>query len=293
MATLHERKARAFALWAQVSGDSSLRREAKRAETAAQTTREMHINRTARASGGNTAGEDRPETQDRPAAEDGLVVERLLTRGQAAHARAVLEYVATNTPCPEPEVRLAVLMLVLRTARAGTGNLTGQDLTGWVQDDAARVLEQLVAEDWLRLPGTVADVMASRPEDPTPITVPTLLPEQPRPFKFGKNNRSRISGWAQKVAGDRKLRKKKAGAATRLLALCTAAHSRPDGCLGSLQDGGLPLDRVAAFCGVSPEHVAEHADLLVTADWLTETVTDQGQLQGQLTERALPLSALL
>ncbi|MGW4042205.1 hypothetical protein [Streptomyces sp. NPDC004721] len=132
------------------------------------------------------------------------------------------------------------------------------------------MLQRLVTADWLRLPGTVAEVMASRPEDPTTITVPPLLPEQPRPFTFGKTTRARISGWAQKVVGDRKIRKKKLGAVTRLLALYTAAHNRPAGRLGHVEDGGLHLDRVAAFCSLPPDHVAEHADLLVTADWLAE-----------------------
>ncbi|MGX1887419.1 hypothetical protein [Streptomyces sp. NPDC055287] len=45
LAQLHERKARAFALWADVTGDASLRHEAKRAESAAQITRDMHANR--------------------------------------------------------------------------------------------------------------------------------------------------------------------------------------------------------------------------------------------------------
>ncbi|MFD0492760.1 hypothetical protein [Streptomyces rhizosphaericus] len=120
----------------------------------------------------------------------------------------MLDYVAAHSPHPEAEVRLAMLMLTLRAARAGTGNVTGQDLTGWLQDDAERVLGRLVTGGWLRLPGTVAEVMASRPEDPVEVTVPTLLPEQPRPFTFGKTTRARISGWAQKVVGDRKLRKR-------------------------------------------------------------------------------------
>ncbi|WP_322887981.1 hypothetical protein [Wenjunlia vitaminophila] len=279
LAELHERKARAFALWADVSGDVSLRHEAERAEKAAQTTREMHENRVGLPFG-DTAGRNGP------------VVVRLLTRKQATHARAVLDYVA-RAPHPEPEVRLAVLMLTLRAARAGTGNITGQDLIGWLQNHAERVLELLVAADWLRLPGTVAEVMASRPEAPTAITVPTLLPEQPRPFDFGKTTRSRISGWAQKAVGDRKIRKKKGGAATRLLALYTAAHTRPDGRLSSPEDGGLHLDHVAAFCALPPELVAEHAELLVAADWLVEADTTGGRLSGQLTERVLPLSGLL
>lgn len=281
LADLHERKARAFALWADVSGDGSLRHEARRAEKAAQTAREMHANRSGRPLGDTSQGADQP------------VVERVLTRAQGGHARAVLDYVAAHAPHPEAEVRLAVLMLTLRAARAGTGNVTGQDLAGWLQDDAERVLQQLVTSDWLRLPGTVAEALASQSENPTAVTVPTLLPEQPRPFSFGKTPRAKISGWAQKVAGDRKLRKKKLGATTRLLALYTAAHARPDGRLGHLQDGGLDLQQAAAFCTLSPAQVTEHAELLIGADWLAEATTTQGRLSGRLAERVLPLGGML
>ncbi|MFJ4013455.1 hypothetical protein [Streptomyces sp. NPDC090026] len=275
LAELHDRKARAFRLWADVGGDASLRHEAVRAEKAAQTTREMHANR-----GGPQPG-------------GGPLVERLLTRQQAVHARAVLEYVAAHAPEPRAEVRLAVLMLTLRAARAGTGNVTGQDLAGWLSDSAEGVLEQLVEADWLRLPGTVAEVMASRPEDPTTVTVPALLPERSRPFDFGKTPRARISGWAQKVVGDRKLRKKKATAATRLLALYTAAHARAEGGLGPAEDGGLDLERAAAFCDLRSDRIAEHVDLLLAADWLAEADTTDGWLHGRLAERTLPLGGLL
>ncbi|MFD7165325.1 hypothetical protein [Streptomyces violascens] len=280
LAELHERKARAFALWADVSGDASLREEAKRAEKAAQTTREMQNNRVGRIIGGTGSG-------DEP------VVERLLTQKQAMHARTVLEYVEAHAPHPEAEVRLAVLMLTLRAARAGAGNVTGQDLTGWLQGDAERVLDQLVAADWLHLPGTVAEALASQPENPTAITVPTLLPEQPRPFTFGKTTRSKLSGWAQKGVGDRKIRKKKLGAATRLLALYAAAHTSPDGRLGHPEDDGLPLNQAAAFCTLLPDQVAEHVELLVAADWLTDADATGGRLRGRLAERILPLGGLL
>ncbi|MEU9547064.1 hypothetical protein [Streptomyces mirabilis] len=279
LAELHERKARAFRLWTDVSGDGSLRHEAHRAEKAAQTTREMHANR-----GGQPIG----DTVD-----DGPVVERLLTRQQAVHARTVLDYVQAHAPHPEAEVRLAVFMLTLRAARAGTGNVTGQDLTGWLQDDAGRVLQQLVDADWLRLPGTVAEVMASRSEDHVAVTVPALLPDRPHPFTFGKTTRARISGWAQKVVGDRKIRKKKATAAARLLALYAAAHARPDGRLGRAEDGGIRLEKAAAFCALPPDRIAEHAELLVAADWLAEADTAGDRLRGQLTERVLPLGGLL
>jgi hypothetical protein len=279
LAELHERKARAFRLWADASGDDSLHHEAERAEKAVQSTLEMHANRTGQFPGDTADGAQ--------------LVERLLSRQQAVHARIVLDHTAAHAPHPQAEVHLAVLMLTLRAARAGTGNVTGQDLTGWLQDDAEGVLERLVAADWLRLPGTVAEVLGSRPEDPTAFTVPALLPEQPRPFTFGKTTRARVSGWAQKIVGDRKIRKKKAGAATRLLALYTAAHSRPDGGLGHPEDGGLDLPRAAAFCALPFDQVAEQAELLVAAGWLTDADTADGKLRGQLAERVLPLSGLL
>ncbi|WP_319023139.1 hypothetical protein [Streptomyces phaeolivaceus] len=280
LAELHERKARAFGLWADVSGDDSLRHEAHRAEKAAQTTLEMHANRGGQAIG-DTADGSVP------------VVERLLTRTQAVHARTVLDYVQAHAPHPEPEVHLAVLMLTLRAARAGAGNVTGQDLTGWLQDDAERVLQLLLDADWLRLPGSIGEVMAARPEGPVAVTVPALLPEQPRPFTFGKVTRARISGWAQRAVGDRKIRKKKATASARLLALYTAAHTRPDGRLGHAQDGGLHLDQATAFCALTPDQVAEHVELLVAADWLAEADIAGDRLRGQLTERVLPLGGLL
>ncbi|MEU6351612.1 hypothetical protein ABZ896_20090 [Streptomyces sp. NPDC047072] len=280
LAELHERKGRAFRLWADVSGDGSLHHEAKRAEKAAQTTREMDQNRTGAPAEDAVGG-------------DGPAVERLLTRQQAVHARTVLEYAHSNAPYPEAEVRLAVVMLTLRAARAGTGNVTGQDLTGWLPDDAERVLERLVEADWLRLPGTVADAMASLPEEATTFTVPALLATEPRPLALGKTTRARISGWAQKAVGDRKIRKKKLGAATRLLALYTAAHTRPDGRLGHAADGGLPLEKAAAFCSLPLDEVTGHTELLVTADWLAEADTAAGKLRGQLAERVLPLGGLL
>nr|WP_203723216.1 hypothetical protein [Streptomyces coelicoflavus] len=281
LAELHERKSRAFARWADVTGDTSLQEEADRAAAAAQTTREMDANR-----------------HGVPVGEDGPLVERLLTRGQGVHARDVLEHVRVDSPLPEAEARLAVLMITLRAARAGTGNVTGQDLSGWLQGDAEQVLQALADVGWLLLPEDVTadDALMSRPEEPTQVTVPTLIPTQPRPFFFGKVTRARLSGWAQKVVGDRKLRKKKAGPATRLLAVYTAAHSRPDGCLGGVgEDGdGLALDTVASFCGLRPEDVAEHAGLLVAAGWLAEEVdTAGGRLRGRLAERVLPLSGLL
>ena len=280
LATLHERKAQAFTRWAEATGDHGLLAEAKRAAKAATTTREMHANRFG--------------TQVGDAAPDGnrALVERLLTVSQAEHARAVLAYVNAHTPRPEADARLAVLMLVLRAARTGHGNLTGQDLIGWLPDRAEHVLQQLVDTDWLRLSGSVADAMVARSEDPTSFTIPTLLPDAAHPLTLGKTARARISGWAQKAVGDRKIRKKKLGAVTRLLAVYAAAHSSPDGHLGRPGEG-LALLQAATFAALPCEQVAEHAQLLIAADWLSEADTTNGVLRGRLTERVLPLGGLL
>ncbi|MGC9409973.1 hypothetical protein [Streptomyces sp. DZ1-3] len=56
---------------------------------------------------------------------------------------------------------------------------------------------------------------------------------------------------------------------------------------------GVGLDAVASFCGLRSEDVAEHAELLVAADWLAEADTAGGTLRGRLGARILPLSGLL
>ncbi|WP_030906731.1 hypothetical protein [Streptomyces sp. NRRL F-5126] len=277
---LHDRKARAFAQWADVCGDASLHEDADRAAKAAVTCREMHDNR----AGGPLGGLLSTGEQAAP---------RLLTRTQAEHARTVLGHLGALAPGHEPPVHLAVLMLTLRAARAGIGNVTGQDLGGWLQGDAERVLDALVAAGWMRMPCTAAEALDARPEDPTAVTVPTLLPDGQRPFTLGKVTRARISGWAQKVVNDRKLRKKKSPPAARLLAVYTAAHTRVDGGLGHAEDDGLDLAEAAAFCAVPPEEVAEHVERLLTADWLSEGSAEEGRLRGRLSDRVLHLSALL
>ncbi|GHJ21498.1 hypothetical protein TPA0909_31120 [Streptomyces albus] len=98
MAGLHERKARAFQRRADVSGDGFLRHGARRAQKAAQTIREMHENRGGPPTGGTVSGSE-------------PVVEWLLTRAQAGHARTVLGCVAARAPYSEAEAHMAVLTL--------------------------------------------------------------------------------------------------------------------------------------------------------------------------------------
>ncbi|MFD6334235.1 hypothetical protein ACFWGI_32270 [Streptomyces niveus] len=271
LASLHDRKARAFTTWADVTGDGSLRAEARRAKQASASVRLQQKQRTGQ-------GAER-------------AVARVLTgRNQWEHARGVLAYVRDHAPVPGPEGRLLTLLLTLRTASRGSGNITALDVNGVPLGDAERLFQGLVDAGWLRLPGTVADLVASTSENPTRIIVPSLLPhdEDRGPFDFGKSMRAKLSGWAQKVVGDRKLRKKKTSAAVRLLALACAAHSSAD---GRLRPGrGLEVEALAALCAVEPAEIAELVDQLVAAEWLTDVSVTGTHVTGRLCERVLDLS---
>jgi hypothetical protein len=279
LADFQERKARAFTLWADATGEGALRWEARRAEQAAATDRLQHQQRTA---GIIVDG-------------SGPAVARLLTvPAQWEHARSVLAHVADHTPLPGPEARLLVLMLTLRTGHTGTGNLVGQDVTALGLTDPEDLVEKLTGCGWLTLPGTVGDLLASRPENPTPITVPSLTPREGKagPFTFGKKTRPKLSGWAQKIVSDKKLRKAKATAGTRLLALTLATQTSADGRLGP-GGQGLALDALTAWTPVDSGELQHLVDQLTTADWLTDATLTDTHLTGQLTERVLPLTCPL
>ncbi|MFC9925900.1 hypothetical protein [Streptomyces sp. NPDC127190] len=278
LAGLQERKARAFTAWADATGDGALRWEAQRAERAAATIRLQHQYRT-----GGIAGVDGP------------AVPRLLTvPTQWEHVRSVLAYVVGHSPLPGPEARLLVLMVTLRTAHTGTGNLVGRDLTGLGLTDPEGLVEQLTGCGWLTLPGTAGELVASRPEDPVPVTVPSLVPraDGTGPFTFGRKMRPRLSGWAQKVVSDKKLRKAKAGAGTRLLALTLATRTDASGRLGPGGEG-IPHGALASWVPVGTGELRHLVDQLTAADWLTDAALTDTHLTGRLTERVLPLTCPL
>ncbi|WP_460062800.1 hypothetical protein [Streptomyces sp. YKOK-I1] len=278
LADLHERKAHAFTTWAEVTGDSTLRREAVRAEQAAAAARSQHLQRTG-------LGADA----------DGPGVSRVLNAPvQWEHVRSVLAHVADHNPLPGPDARLLVLMLTLRTAHTGTGNVVGQDVTALGLTDPQELVEQLTDCGWLVVPGTAEELLASRPESPTAVIVPSLAPGEDGsgPFTFSRKTRPRLSGWAQKIVSDRKLRKAKATAGTRLLALTLATRTNGSGRLGP--DGqGIALSSLTAAIPVDPGELRHLVDQLTAADWLTEAALTDTHLTGRLTERVLPLTCPL
>ncbi|MFE8911351.1 hypothetical protein [Streptomyces globisporus] len=278
LADLHARKAEAFNAWAEVTADTGLRLDAQRAEQAAATARLQHLHRIGQAPDG-----------------EGPAVARLLTApAQWNHARAVLAHVAQNAPLPGAEARLLVVMVTLRTAQAGVGNLVGQDIKGLPLRDPEHLVGQLVESGWLGISGTVEELIASRPENPTRISVPSLTPEEddPGPFTFGRKLRPKLSGWAQRVVGEKKLRKGKTEADVRLLALALATGADGEGRLGPGGEG-LGLDALASWCVVDPGDLPQLVDRLTAADWLAESDVTDTLLTGRLTERVLPLGCPL
>ncbi|MFF3159510.1 hypothetical protein [Streptomyces sp. NPDC057910] len=280
LADLHARKAAAFTTWADVTGDTHLGREARRAEQAAHNARLQHQQRASRP----TDGPD-----DGPAAGRVLAGPRMWE-----HARSVLTYCATHAPLPGPQARLLVVMLTLRTAHTGTGNLVGQDLTALGLTDPKSLVEQLTGCDWLSISGSADQLLASRPEDPTPITVPSLSPrgDSPGPFTFGKKTRPKLSGWAQKVVADKKLRKTKATPGARLLAMILTTRTGPGGQLGS-RGQGIPREHLVSLCAAAPGELPGLLDQLTAADWLTDSTLTDTRLTGRLSERILPLTCPL
>ncbi|WP_334664101.1 hypothetical protein, partial [Streptomyces cyaneofuscatus] len=278
LAELHSRKAKAFRTWAEVTGETELRLDAERAEQAAAAALLQHQQRT----GQSPVGE-------------GEVTNRLLPGlTQWEHARTVLAHVAEHTPLPGPEARLMAVMLTLRSALTGTGNLVGQDVRGLPLTEPEELIGRLVDSGWLSIPGTAEDLLASRPESPTPITIPSLMPDVDGqgPFDFGRKTRPKLSGWAQRVVGDKKLRKKKTGAATRLLALALAVRTTTDGRLGP-EGEGVDVGVLTSWCAVEPDELESLVEQLTVADWLEEAAVTDGRLTGRLAERVLQVSCPL
>ncbi|MEU5288728.1 hypothetical protein N7925_11865 [Streptomyces sp. CA-278952] len=278
LADLHARKAKAFSAWAEVTADTGLRLDAQRAEQAAATARLQHLHRIGEA----------------PEGEEPAVARLLTAPAQWDHARAVLAHVADDAPLPGSEARLLVVMLTLRTAQSGTGNLVGQDLKGLPLTEPEDLVEQLLECGWLKIAGTVEELIASRPENPTRIDVPSLTPDEsdPGPFTFGRKMRPKLSGWAQRVVGEKKLRKAKTTADARLLALALATGVTADGRLGP-EGEGLGVEALSSWCAIAPGDLRELVDRLTAADWLTEAVATDTVLTGRLTERVLPLTCPL
>ncbi|MFC8919582.1 hypothetical protein ACFT5C_27890 [Streptomyces sp. NPDC057116] len=143
----------------------------------------------------------------------------LLTAQQGQAARELLRYVA-SLPLPGPEPQLLAVVVAIRAARGGVGNLTGADLAG------LRLRDPRAAVGALRALGWQLDdaIFLSDPDaPPVPVTVPDLGRREGHPLPMGKHPRSRVSGWTTRLLTAKPVRK--LPPAARLAGLFAAAHS--------------------------------------------------------------------
>ncbi|MFB7341249.1 hypothetical protein ACFCZ6_14425 [Streptomyces hydrogenans] len=142
----------------------------------------------------------------------------LLTPSQGEAARRLLSYVS-SLALPGPEAQLLAVMVVIRAARGGAGNVTGADLSSLRLSHAHQAVDALRSLGW-QIADTVFDADPTVP--PTCITVPDLARTGDHPLPMGKGARSRVSGWTTRTLSAKPLRK--LPPAARLAGLFLAAH---------------------------------------------------------------------
>lgn len=145
----------------------------------------------------------------------------LLTTNQGEGARALLRHV-TSLPLPGADARLLAVVVAIRAARGGVGNLTGVDLSGLRLGDPHGAVDALRGLGW-----RIDDALLSGdPATPVPVTVPAFADAGEHPLPLGAHTRSRVSGWTTRTLAAKPL--KKLPPAGRLAGLFLAAHGTPD-----------------------------------------------------------------
>lgn len=142
----------------------------------------------------------------------------LLSPQQGEAARTLLSY-ASSLALPGPDAHLVAVVVAIRAARGGVGNLTGADLSALRLGDAREAVDALRCLGWQ----FADDLFGEDPAAPVPITVPDLARTDDHPLPFGKNVRSRVSGWTTRALSAKPV--KKLPPAARLAGLFLAAHS--------------------------------------------------------------------
>lgn len=141
----------------------------------------------------------------------------LLTPRQGEAARELLSYVV-GLPLTSVDAQLLAVVVAIRAARAGVGNLTGTDLRSLRLDDPEQAVAELVAAGW-QVPGSLLD---GDPDKPAGIVVPDMVPGPQHVLPLGKGVRSKVSGWAMRTRLAKPV--KKGSPAARLAALFLAAY---------------------------------------------------------------------
>ncbi|MEC3997187.1 hypothetical protein VSR01_28265 [Actinacidiphila sp. DG2A-62] len=161
---------------------------------------------------------------------------------------------AASLPLDTAESQLLCVVVAIRAARGGVGNVIGADLSALRLTDARGAVDALRALGWQ----IDAALLDGDPTTPLPITVPDLERETGHPLPFGKNVRSRVSGWTARVLSAKPVRK--LPPAARLASLFLAAHST------SKLVGEIPSDL--------PDSCREALPNLKSSGFLAEFSTD-------------------
>ncbi|WP_331726706.1 hypothetical protein [Streptomyces sp. NBC_00280] len=142
------------------------------------------------------------------------VLPALLTIQQGEAARRLLSHVA-SVRVAGTDAQLLAVVIAIRAARAGSGNITGQDLDFLRLGDTPAAVASLASLGWQ----FAGDLLDGDRETPVAVTVPGLADALP----ISRTTRSRVSGWTTRTLASKTV--KKASPSARLAALFLAAHS--------------------------------------------------------------------
>lgn len=140
----------------------------------------------------------------------------LLTIQQGEAARRLLNHVA-SLRLAGADAQLLAVVIAIRAARGGAGNITGQDLDCLRLEDASTAVAELISLGWQFAGGLLDGDRA------TPVAVTVSVPGLAGALAVSRTTRSRVSGWTTRTLASKTL--KKASPTARLAALFMAAHS--------------------------------------------------------------------
>ncbi|WP_369228476.1 hypothetical protein AB5J52_48395 (plasmid) [Streptomyces sp. R39] len=113
------------------------------------------------------------------------------------------------------DAQLLAVVIAVRAARAGSGNITGQDLDFLRLGDTRTAVAELASLGWQ----FAGDFLDGDRETPVAVSVPGLA----EALAISRTTRSRVSGWTTRTLASKTLTK--ASPTARLAALFLAAHS--------------------------------------------------------------------
>ncbi|MDS1271851.1 hypothetical protein RIF23_16275 [Lipingzhangella sp. LS1_29] len=219
------------------------------------------------------APQPRPERKPRPGQPPRL------SPHQLQFLRQVWDYLASARPGSNPDERLLALVCLLRAARAGSANLTAQDMQGMRLADPRATVAALTGSGWLQADPEA--VLAADAQYPATCSLPEF---SGNPWRVGRQVRTRVSGWTTGTLAHKRLRKK--SNAVRLTAVYLVTHSTPDGVVE------FTAEHLVAACALSGvDELVTALGELVNKGWLADlpSVGADG-VRGQLGAEVLAIA---